>query len=83
MEKQIAFDDSHSSLNYLLPPANKKPLQDIKGRMERKNPVNRAILYDPLFPRKYISVTLLSSYCYFNSFIRNFIDEVYDSYLIE
>ncbi len=51
--------------------------------MERKNQINRAILYDPLFPRKNISVTLLSSYCYFNSFIRNFIDEVYDNRLIE
>ncbi len=51
MDKQMTFQEIHVSLNYVLPPNNKKLVQDIKNRMERKNQTNRAILYDPLYPR--------------------------------
>lgn len=41
---------------------------DIKNRAERFFPGNKMIVYDPLHPRKNVSITLISTYRKFRDF---------------
>ena len=49
------------SLNFLIPVCEKWILLEIKSRMERTFRGNKMIVYDPLYPRKNVSITLTSS----------------------
>jgi hypothetical protein len=50
------------SLNYLIPVCNKSNLIKIKNELESENPGCKMIIYDPLHPRKNVSLTLVSNY---------------------
>ena len=62
-------DDNSLSLNFLIPVCDKKILIEIKTEAERIYPGNKMIIYDPLYPRKNVSITLTSSYYKFNDFL--------------
>lgn len=62
-------DDNSLSLNFLIPVCEKKILIEIKTEAERIYPGNKMIIYDPLYPRKNVSITLTSSYYKFNEFL--------------
>lgn len=57
------------SLNYLIPVCNKSQLINIKNRLEKKYPGAKMIIYDPLHPRKNVSLTLSTTYRGFDSFL--------------
>lgn len=50
------------SLNYLLPICDKSSVVDIKGELENNYRDSKMIIYEPLHPRKNISITLSSTY---------------------
>ena len=50
------------SLNYLLPICDKASVVDIKGDLEANFRDSKMIIYEPLHPRKNISITLSSNY---------------------
>lgn len=60
--------DNIFSLNYLIPVCSKSQLVSIKSRVERKHPGSKMIVYDPLHPRKNVSLTLCASYRDFDAF---------------
>ena len=60
--------DNSFSLNYLIPVCEKGLLLNIKSRVERVFPGNKMIVYDPLHPRKNVSITLSSTYEQFDEF---------------
>ncbi len=57
------------SLNYLIPVCEKRILLEIKSRMERMFYGSKMIVYDPLHPRKNVSITLSSTYDKFDTFL--------------
>ena len=69
IEENRKKEDNSLSLNYLIPVCEKKVLIDIKTEAERAYPGNKMIIYDPLYPRKNVSITLTSSYYRFNDFL--------------
>lgn len=69
IEENRRKEDNALSLNYLIPVCEKKVLIDIKTEAERAYPGNKMIIYDPLYPRKNVSITLTSSYHRFNDFL--------------
>lgn len=69
IEENRKKEDNALSLNYLIPVCEKKVLIDIKTEAERAYPGNKMIIYDPLYPRKNVSITLTSSYYRFNDFL--------------
>jgi len=69
IEENRKKEDNSLSLNYLIPVCDKKVLIDIKTEVERSYPGNKMIIYDPLYPRKNVSITLTSSYYRFNDFL--------------
>ena len=69
IEENRKKEDNALSLNYLIPVCEKKVLIDIKTEAERAYPSNKMIIYDPLYPRKNVSITLTSSYSRFNDFL--------------
>ena len=50
------------SLNYLLPICDKASVVEIKGEVESNFRETKMIIYEPLHPRKNISITLSSTY---------------------
>jgi len=54
------------SINYLIPFCDKYNLVKIKDRIERDYSHTKLIIYDPLPPRKNVSLTLTSNYINFN-----------------
>jgi hypothetical protein len=50
------------SLNYLLPICDKQSVVDIKTEIESQFRETKLIIYEPLHPRKNISLTLMSNY---------------------
>ena len=64
-EKQIK--KNIFSLNFLIPVCDKYHLIKIKERIERTYPHTKMIIYDPLLPRKNVSLTLISNYIHFDN----------------
>ena len=54
--------DIPTSLNYLIPVCEKNQLLGIKNKCEKNFPSSKMIVYDPLHPRKSVSLTLSSTY---------------------
>jgi hypothetical protein len=54
------------SINYLIPVCDKYQLVKIKDRIERDYDHTKLIIYDPLLPRKNVSLTLTSNYINFD-----------------
>lgn len=69
------------SLNYLIPVCDKRILLDIKSRVERIFHGSKMIVYDPLHPRKNVSITLTSTYKIFDSFFEFVRQELNDARL--
>lgn len=63
-EKQIK--KNIFSINYLIPVCEKYNLVKIKERIERDYSHTKLIIYDPLLPRKNVSITLSSNYVNFD-----------------
>lgn len=66
------------SLNYLLPICEKSAVVEIKGELENDYRDSKMIIYEPLHPRKNISITLSSTYENYDSaykFMRQRIEE--------
>jgi hypothetical protein len=63
-EKQIK--KNIYSINYLIPVCDKYHLINIKDRIERDYSHTKLIIYDPLLPRKNVSLTLSSNYLNFD-----------------
>lgn len=54
-------------MNYLLPCCDKNSIKDIKNDIENDNKETKLIIYEPLHPRKNISLTLISTYEHFDA----------------
>lgn len=54
------------SQNYLLPICDKASVVEIKNEVESQYRDTKLIIYEPLYPRKNISLTLMSNYESFN-----------------
>ena len=54
------------SVNYLIPVCDKYNLIKVKDRIERDYSHTKMIIYDPLLPRKNVSITLTSNYINFD-----------------
>lgn len=72
IEASRKFEETSMSLNFLIPVCDKSILINIKNKSEKNFPGNKIILYDPLYPRKNISVTLTSSYREFDEYLDYF-----------
>lgn len=72
IESNRKFEDTSTSLNFLIPVCDKTILINIKNKSEKNFPGSKMILYDPLYPRKNISVTLSSSYREFDEYLDYF-----------
>lgn len=70
IEKNQDLGDNTISLNYLIPVCNKEILLEIKNRAERAFPGNKMIVYDPLYPRRKVSITLTSSYRQYDDYFK-------------
>lgn len=57
------------SLNFLIPVCDKSQLIVIKNKSEKLFPGNKMIIYDPLHPRKNVSITLTSTYQKFDEYL--------------
>lgn len=62
-------DENILSLNYLIPVCNKNTLVNIKNQLEKKFMGAKMIIYDPLHPRKNVSLTLSTSYRYYDKYL--------------
>lgn len=69
IEQNKQRDENVLSLNYLIPVCNKSQLINIKTRVEKKFNGAKMIIYDPLHPRKNVSLTLSTSYRGFDTFL--------------
>ena len=77
LEQSRYRDENLISLNYLIPVCNKSHLIAIKNRVEKRYAGSKMIIYDPLHPRKNVSLTLCSTYKDFESFyheVRHYLD---------
>lgn len=70
IEQSRYKEENTLSLNYLIPVCNKSQLINIKNRIERRYPGSKMIIYDPLHPRKNVSLTLCSSYREFDAYFQ-------------
>ena len=61
-----AIVKNNFSLNYLLPCCDKNAIKEIKNDIENENRETKLIIYEPLHPRKNISLTLISTYEHFD-----------------
>jgi hypothetical protein len=57
------------SLNFLIPVCDKSQLIVIKNKSEKLFNGNKMIIYDPLHPRKNVSITLTSTYQKFDEYL--------------
>lgn len=80
------------SLNYLLPICDKASVVEIKGELENEFRESKMIIYEPLHPRKNISITLSSTYERFDTTYqfmkdhiekRNLFNEKFENYQIQ
>lgn len=69
------------SLNYLLPICDKAAVVEIKGELEQSYRDSKMIIYEPLHPRKNISITLSSTYENFDAAYRLMRDKIEDGRL--
>lgn len=73
-EKQIK--KNIFSLNFLIPVCDKRQLIKIKDSIEKVHDFTKLIIYDPLIPRKNVSLTLVSNYNNFNKAYEDLRDQI-------
>jgi histone-lysine N-methyltransferase SETD2/UMP-CMP kinase len=71
------------SLNYLIPVCDKYHLIKIKERLEKVYANTKLIIYDPLLPRKNVSLTLVSNYINFKEAYEDLRDSIDDQNLFK
>ena len=69
LESNQRKGENSLSLNFLIPVCEKRILLNIKDNMERNFYGSKMIVYDPLHPRKNVSITLSSTYDKFDTFL--------------
>lgn len=67
----------------MLPAIDKRIVYEIKNKIEKKCNENKVIIYDPLPPRKNISITLGSTYESHGLLLRQFEDELKNSWVCD
>lgn len=78
-EKQIK--KNIFSLNYLIPVCDKYHLVKIKDNLEKVYDHTKLIIYDPLIPRKNVSLTLVSNYINFKKAYEDLRDKIDENQL--